>query len=156
MRADLRPAVSGDINALAALDGQVNPSPWTPAQFVDACRLKPEGTERALVVECDGQLAGFIVYSRVLDEVCVHNIAVVSSLRCQGLGRLLLAAVLDRARSGGAVRCYLEVRESNRAARKFYQKHGFRPDGLRRNYYPAASGREDAVLMSRQLSEQES
>ena len=151
----VRSAVSGDATALAALDCLVNRSAWTADQFVDACSAQPQSAERALVVDSNGRPGGFVVYSRVLDEACVHNIAVHPALQGRGMGQLLLAAVLAQARDGGAGRCYLEVRESNLPARGLYERLGFNRDGVRKSYYPTATGREDAVLMSRPLIEQE-
>ena len=58
-------------------------------------------------------------------------------------------------RDRGAVCCFLEVRESNLAAHGLYRALGFRTDGARANYYLTATGREDAVLMSRRLIEEE-
>ncbi len=152
----LRPAAPGDGLALAALDRLVNPSPWSEDQFSEACAPRAEaGTERALVIFADAQALGFVVYSRVLDEACIHNIAVHPARQGCGLGRSLLDAALRRAAGEGATRCYLEVRASNKAARGLYEKHGFRLDGLRKNYYTTASGREDALLMSLPLTELE-
>lgn len=148
----VRPGEPGDAGALASLDSLVNPSPWTEGQFAAACAVDPASAERALVVYDGGRLQGFAVYSRVLDEACIHNIAVHPSRQRGGLGQVLLAAVLAAAGGEGAARCYLEVRASNVAARTLYEKLGFRLDGVRRNYYPTAVGREDALLMSRQLA----
>ena len=69
----------------------------------------------------------------------------------QGLGGLLLAAALRAAVAAGAGRCLLEVRASNRAALALYRRQGFTEDGVRKNYYPAGAGREDALLMSKEL-----
>lgn len=151
----VRAAVPGDEVELAALDSLVNPSPWTAEQFVDACREQEDRYECALVMVCDEQPEGFVVYSRVLDEACIHNIAIRPAMQGAGLGQLLLTAALARLREAGAARCYLEVRESNMAAIGFYRRLGFESGGVRRNYYTTAAGREDAVLMSRQLIEQE-
>ena len=148
----VRSAVSGDATALAALDCLVNTSGWTIDQFADACSAESQSAERALVVDFNGRPSGFVVYSRVLDEVCIHNIAVHPALQCSGFGQLLLAAMLAQARDGGAAYCYLEVRESNLPARRLYERLGFNRDGVRKNYYPTATGREDAVLMSRVLT----
>lgn len=151
----VRPAESGDATALAVLDSQVNPSPWTEGQFADACCAHSDDREHALVIGSAGCLMGFVVYSRMLDEICIHNIAVHPSQQGRGLGKSLLAAALAEASEGGAERCCLEVRASNNAARRLYEKLGFQLDGVRRNYYPSAVGREDALLMSRKLIEQE-
>ena len=152
----LRAATRGDETALAAIDALVNPSPWTANQFASACVAG--GLERALVAEQGQHIAGFVVYSCVLDEACIHNVAVHPADQRGGLGRRLLGAALQVARGLGASRCYLEVRASNRAARGLYRTAGFREDGLRKNYYSGAgqpgaglAAREDAVLLSIQL-----
>jgi ribosomal-protein-alanine N-acetyltransferase len=151
----LRPGQPGDAGALALLDSLVNPSPWSANQFAAACAAKPASAERALVVHDGERLLGFVVYSLVQDETCIHNIAVHPSSQGRGLGQLLLAAALAESGRGGAARCYLEVRASNAAARGLYQKLGFQLDGIRKNYYFSAAGREDALLMSLQLAGQE-
>lgn len=144
-----RPAVPGDAEALAQLDLLVNPSPWSSGQFISACR--ESSRERALLLEDGGNLVGFVVYSLVLDEACIHNIAVHPDRRRQGLGAALLGCALSAAQSAGASRCYLELRASNRPAHELYTRLGFQLDGRRRDYYPLDQGREDALLMSRQL-----
>lgn len=153
---EVRPARAGDATELAALDALVNPSPWTVTQFADACAVAgvkghTVATERALVLVGNDAVHGFVVYSRVLDEACIHNIAVHPEQQGGGLGRLLLDTVLRQEMKEGAKLCYLEVRSSNRAARALYEALGFGVDGVRRNYYPTATGREDALLMSRRL-----
>jgi len=149
-------AQPGDAAALALLDMLVNPSPWTENQFAGACAAMSDGAHSALVVRDREQLLGFVVLSRVLDEASIHNIAVHPSAQSRGLGQALLATALAEAGRGGALRCYLEVRASNAAARRLYEKLGFQLDGIRRNYYSTAVGREDALLMSLQLAGQES
>ena len=147
----VRRAGSGDAVTLALLDGLVNPSPWTVAQFEEACADEVNSTESTLLVEEDGRVLGFVVYSRVLDEACIHNIAVHPGQQRLGLGRTLLSSALDELQRNGASRCYLEVRASNAAACALYQEFSFQRDGLRKGYYAAPDGREDAVLMSRPL-----
>ena len=151
---EIRPAQSGDEAALAALDALVNPSPWTVAQFAGACRPPAEGgAERALVADGNGGPCGLIVFSRVLVEACIHNIGFHPARQGGGLGLLLLDTVLQQEASSGACLCYLEVRSSNSAARGLYRSLGFGQDGVRRNYYRTATGREDALLMSRRLTQ---
>jgi ribosomal-protein-alanine N-acetyltransferase len=146
----LRPASTGDEAALAVLDSLVNPSAWTAAQFNGACTST--AAERAIVAAADARLLGFVVYSLVVDEACIHNIAVQPDCQRQGLGLELLRAALSACSAAGAKRCYLEVRASNRQARRLYEKLEFKPDGVRKNYYSSEAGREDALLMSRELS----
>ena len=146
----MRPAIAADAAALATLDSLANPSPWSESQFFDACS-GGEGRERVMLSDSDLQVQGFIVYSQVLDEASIHNIAVHPSLQGKGLGQLLLNAALAQSLAAGARRCLLELRASNEAARGLYQKLGFQLDGSRRNYYHTAAGPEDALLMSRPL-----
>lgn len=146
----LRPAGSGDAEALEAIDA-VNPVPWSARQFTDAVASSAERQQIVLVVHRGDLLDGFIVYSRVLDEVSIHNIAVRAGKQGQGLGRMLLAGSFQRMKTDGAMRCVLEVRASNVAARRLYGSAGFAQDGRRKDYYRAGDTREDAVLMSRKL-----
>jgi ribosomal-protein-alanine N-acetyltransferase len=153
---ELRPAIAADAAALAALDDLANPSPWSESQFFDACTGgEDRDRERVMLSDSDLQVQGFVVFSLVLDEASIHNIAVHPALQGRGLGQLLLNTALAQSRAAGARRCLLELRASNDAACCLYQKLGFQLDGSRRNYYPTAVGREDALLMSRPLYEQE-
>ncbi len=149
-----RPGKVADAPALAAIEQRVSPSPWSEQQFFSACAGE-HSRERVLVVDNSRQIQGFVIYSEVLDEASIHNIAVDPGSQGNGLGELLLSTVLARLRDCGTHRCLLEMRVSNEAAHGLYRKLGFQADGLRKDYYPTASGREDAVLMSLVLREQE-
>jgi len=145
----LRPATPGDVEALAAIDA-ANPGAWPAERFARIIAGKT-GAQAVLVVHREGKVDGFIAYSRVLDEMSIHNIAVRASCRGRGLGSRLLAGLLEGVKPAGVSRCLLEVRESNTAARRLYEKMGFTLDGERRNYYPGPGAREHALLMSRSL-----
>ena len=147
----VRLARPADIESLVEIDGLANASPWSPAQFAAVFGTAAESTESALVLEEQGRISGFIIFSRVLDEACIHNLAVRPARQGGGLGRRLVSAALEVMKCNGARRCLLEVRESNAAARALYEALCFQLDGNRKNYYPASPGREDALLMSRQL-----
>ena len=92
-------------------------------------------------------VAGYCAFWRVADEIHINNLAVRPGLRRQGLGRRLLAGVLDAAGSMGATRATLEVRRSNEPAIHLYLQAGFREAGIRRNYYTQPV--EDALLLLR-------
>ncbi len=147
----IRPAVPIDAGTLAAVDASVNSHPWSDAQFTAVCAGTDGSPAWALVAADDGRIDGFVVASRVLDEASILSIAVVPRQQRNGLGRSLLLAAIARAEREGAVRCLLEVRETNAAARRLYTEIGFALDGVRKNYYPREGGREDALLMSREL-----
>ena len=151
MSGSVRPAQPGDEAVLANIDAMVNPSAWSEAQFQGACDSEKTTPESALVVARDNEVCGFIIYSRVLDEATIHNLAVHPQRQGQGLGRLLVDRAMQAMLQQGVRRCLLEVRASNEAARGLYGATGFRLDGERKNYYPTVTGREHALLMSREL-----
>ena len=135
---------------MSRIDTLASLSPWTEEQFLCSCD-EANTAEQSLVSECDGHLVGFVVYNSVLDEGSIHSIAVVPEHQRQGLAGDLLTAAFLAMKELGVCRCLLDVRESNAAAISLYSKLGFQSDGLRRNYYRSAEGREDAVLMSKLL-----
>ncbi len=147
----IRFACPADAGWLAAIDADVSFNPWSEQQFALVCGTTGGYRETALVVEEDDRLHGFVVFSQVLDEGSIHNIAVHPVHHRKGLGRLLLQAAVAELIRADARRCLLEVRRSNKAARRLYEGNGFALDGIRKNYYPKEGGREDALLMSREL-----
>lgn len=147
----IRPARPDDAGVLVAIDTRVNFSPWSEAQFGAACCGNVRARDWALVAEEDGRVDGFVVMARVLDEATIYSIAVEPLQQRKGLGQSLLKAALDQAEQAGATRCLLEVRQSNSAAKKFYKRNGFHLDSVRKGYYPAVDGREDALLLSKLL-----
>ena len=99
----------------------------------------------ALVVEQDGNVVGFIVGRQMDDEWEIENIAVTGAARRRGLGSRLVGELLDLARSRGGKSVFLEVRESNRAARSLYEKWAFIEVGRRKMYYQNPP--EDALAL---------
>lgn len=99
----------------------------------------------ALVVEQSGTVVGFIVGRQVADEWEIENIAVTGSARRCGLGSRLVGELLDLVRSRGGTSVFLEVRESNRAARSLYEKWAFIEVGRRKMYYQNPA--EDALVL---------
>lgn len=147
----IRGAQPSDAVRLTDIERLVAFSPWSLSQFISACRSDRDQVR----VACDdeGRAVGFAIFSEVLGEASLLNIAVHPEWQRQGVGLLLLEAVLDELRRGGAQRIVLEVRASNASAIALYRRLGFDNDGLRKKYYPAAEGREDAVLMSLELAD---
>ena len=82
----------------------------------------------------------------IVDELHIATIATHPEFRGQGIGRQLLLHVLGSAKEEGAIRAFLEVRESNLIALKMYRDFGFVEDGRRVKYYK--DNCEDAILMS--------
>jgi ribosomal-protein-alanine N-acetyltransferase len=103
-----------------------------------------------LIIEEDAGVQGFIA-GRALDEEWeIENIAVAGPARRRGLGTRLLGEFLDRARSRGGQAVFLEVRESNQAARRLYEKWAFVESGRRKRYYREPE--EDAIVFRLGLS----
>jgi len=96
----------------------------------------------------DGQVAGFYIGEFVLDESSLIEICIAPDFQGQGLGKQLLEHYISAANTKGATSCWLEVRESNIGARKLYEALDFNEVDIRRNYYPTATGNEDAIIMS--------
>jgi ribosomal-protein-alanine acetyltransferase len=111
----------------------------SPEQCADKTSAPAELRRRTLV--------GFLVARHVSEEWELENLVVASAFRGRGFGSQLLRALLARVREAESRGLFLEVRESNAAARKLYQNAGFRETGRRRRYY--ADPAEDAVLYSK-------
>lgn len=147
-RFPIRPAASADLPAIAALERACFSDPWSVQGFGE---LLATPQVVFLVADRDGDVAGYAVGRAVLAEGELLNLAVAQGARRQGVGDRLLAAVLVALRERGAGEVFLEVRESNLAARRLYERHGFRTVGLRPRYY--ARPAEDALVMRLALSE---
>lgn len=141
-------AVLGDLDAMTALEASVQAFPWTRDHFADSLA----SGYRVRVCSAAGGMAGFSVALSVLDEAHLLDIAVARRWQGQGIGAALLRGVMDEALGSGATKIFLEVRASNAQAIGFYERFGFTRIGLRRGYYPAAVGREDALIYQRELT----
>ncbi len=139
-----REMCDNDLAAVIALENNASEHPWPEQQIC----LSLQGADRCSVILDAGKLLAYGVFSAVLDEVTVVNIAVDRQQQGRGLARQLLEHELDYYRLQGTTRCLLEVRESNAAARSLYHSMGFGVDAERLGYYAGKNGREDALLMS--------
>ncbi len=137
-----------DVAAVMKIERAAYTFPWSEGIFRDCLRVGYV----CQVVEIAEVLAGYCVMSIGAYEAHVLNLCVRDQYRCRGVGGLLLAHLLELARATGAAEAFLEVRPSNTAAIRLYQSQGFTQVGVRRGYYQAVGGREDAVVLRRQLS----
>lgn len=137
-----------DLEAVADLTHRADPFGWTLRNFSDA----HASGNTLTVLTVDGVTSGIAAVMHVLDESELLEIAVQPTMQGRGYGKALLAQAIALARRNGAVRMFLEVRESNARARKMYTSFGFEETGRRKNYYPTENGREDAILMTAQFS----
>ncbi|MDO5533013.1 ribosomal protein S18-alanine N-acetyltransferase [Sutterella sp.] len=147
----LRPMCEADLATLARLEGEVEASPWSEGNFRDSLG----SGHTCLVLEAPDGIVAWAVVMGVLDEAELLIIGVRKSAQRRGLGRRLLAALVDDLRKRSFTRFFLEVRAGNVPAIGLYKSFGFEKTGLRRGYYPAAvpgAPREDALLMALDLT----
>ena len=142
-----RPMLQEDLDDVEALERQIYSFPWSRGNFADSLRSGYD----AWVVRDEGRLVGYCVSMVVMDEAHLLNISVAPWAQGLGLGRRLLAWAEERAIEARAYSVLLEVRPSNEIAKGLYERSGYERIGLRRGYYPAAHGREDAVVMRKVL-----
>jgi ribosomal-protein-alanine N-acetyltransferase len=142
-----RPMEAADVGAVVELEHAVYPFPWSEQIFRDCLRVGYD----CWVVDSGGAVAGYGIMSMGAGECHILNLCIAPLLRRHGTGRALLRMLLGRARRAGMLHAFLEVRPSNAAAIALYESMGFERIGLRRGYYQAESGREDAVVYRRAL-----
>ncbi|HEX4036171.1 MAG TPA: ribosomal protein S18-alanine N-acetyltransferase [Solirubrobacteraceae bacterium] len=140
---EIRALAYSDLPAVALIERQAFPTPWSIAMFVLEMS-KPAGL--CLAATIDGALVGYTVCSRYDNVWHIMNVAVDPALRRHGIASALLSELYSRAGDESA-QFTLEVRRSNGAAIELYQRDGFRIAGLRRRYYQ--DNGEDALIMWR-------
>jgi ribosomal-protein-alanine N-acetyltransferase len=139
----IRHGTPADIPGLMALERQTaSAAHWSRQQYQTA--LANEALSRVVLILEEGGMQGFIAGRAVGEEWEIENIAVAEPVRRRGFGARLLAEFLDMARERGAEKVFLEVRESNSAARHLYEKRAFVQAGMRRRYY--RDPEEDAIV----------
>jgi len=139
---------NSDLDRVIEVERAGYPIPWSRAVFEDCFKEKNE----CWVLELEGVLYGYAIISMVMDEAHLLNLCIDPKCGRRGLGRALLKRMIDRAIDLRSVVFFLEVRASNKFAINLYFSEGFNEVGIRPNYYPTQEGREDAVLMTLELS----
>jgi ribosomal-protein-alanine N-acetyltransferase len=145
----IRPMMEIDLPEVALVEQQSYAFPWSENIFRDCLRVGY--TCRAL--DLSGQIIGYGVMSLGAGEAHILNVCVRSEFRNLGFGRRLLEHLLERAAASGVAEAFLEVRPSNLSAIRLYQHLGFEQIGIRRGYYQAVDGREDAIVLKREISQ---
>ena len=132
-----------DVSEVVAIERSSYQFPWSEGIFRDCLRVG----YTCRVVTLGRQVAGYGVMSVGAGEAHILNLCISEAFRCRGLGGRLLTLLVERAAAAGMKEAFLEVRPSNTAAIRLYQAHGFEQVGMRRGYYQAAGGREDAAVL---------
>lgn len=142
-----RPMNKADVAEIMPLERVLYTFPWTQGNFTDSLHAGYS----CWVCEFGSVLVGYAVLMLGAGEAHVLNIAIGQDWQRQGLGRRFLQHLIKVAREYHADMMFLEVRPSNRVARRLYEDIGFNEMATRRAYYPAHDGREDAILMGLSL-----
>ncbi len=151
----IRKATADDIPSIMSLSrASVTAAHWTEQQYRDLLSPAAKVHRLAIVAEValevpnpsgpERGLLGFLIARFLTPECELENIVVSPTARRRGIGKHLLDALLLAARETNSEAVFLEVRESNHAARAFYEQVGFKRDGRRKSYYSNPS--EDAIL----------
>jgi ribosomal-protein-alanine N-acetyltransferase len=140
----IHPATVADLPAMMALEKRAATAAHWSAEQYDALFRASDPGRVALILWEASELQGFVIARVVGKEWEIENIAVAGPARRRGLGTRLLGELLDSARAKDAAAVFLEVRESNQAARVLYEKWAFREGGRRPGYYKDPA--EDAIL----------
>jgi ribosomal-protein-alanine N-acetyltransferase len=136
-----------DLDEVLQVEFRAYAFPWSRGIFRDC--LKSGYDCRVL---CIGRhVVGHSVLTSAAGEAHLLNVCIRRDQQGQGLGRLFVRHALKRAAMLGATVLYLEVRPTNRIARRLYESLGFVEVGVRKDYYPSEQGREDALVLARQL-----
>jgi [ribosomal protein S18]-alanine N-acetyltransferase len=143
----VEPATMGDLALIIEIERASFSDPWSSSSFQSV--LAEPRAFFAVARDAESAVAGYVVAWFVADEGEIANLAVGHPTRRRGIGAALLDAALDEGRRRGAAAIYLEVRESNTAARALYERRDFREVGRRRKYYRQPA--EDAVVLCWQM-----
>lgn len=144
----LRPLATRDLSQVLTIEQASYPFPWSENIFRDCLR---SGYFSCVLADNTGTVLGYALMTVAVGEAHVLNLCVAPGARRQGHGRCILDHLMGAARNGRADMMFLEVRPSNTDALVLYRHAGFRDIGTRREYYPARRGREDALVLARQL-----
>ena len=150
VEARFEPLTVDHLDAVLKVEIEAYAKPWSSSNFVDSLN---SGYEAQMLLGGD-TLLGYFVAMKGVDEVHLLNITVAPEYQGQGWARVMLDALALWARGQAAQWLWLEVRVGNARAMHVYERHGYRPMGKRKQYYPAGHGqREDAVVMSLRLAD---
>jgi ribosomal-protein-alanine N-acetyltransferase len=139
----LRPMCTADLDRIMEVEPTIYTHPWTRGNFDDSMRVGYS----CWVIDCGGVVTGYGVLMTGVREAHLLNLSIAPEWQRRGLGRSLLEHFVRIGRDSDAQQMFLEVRPSNTSARRLYADYGFRDISVRRGYYPATGGREDAILM---------
>jgi ribosomal-protein-alanine N-acetyltransferase len=138
-----------DLPFVIEIENVCYPNPWKLSSFKGEIDNRPISNPYVIIYRPLEKIIGYIIYWHIRDEVQISNIAISPDFRQLGVGEGVFRKVLQEIRHKGVEFVFLEVRPSNLAARRLYEKLGFTILGLRKGYYRNPS--EDAIVMGKSL-----
>jgi ribosomal-protein-alanine N-acetyltransferase len=146
----IRPGTLDDLAAIVAAERECFSDPWSPSGIRELLQKETSICLVAVGRRPKNDLAGYLFARSIAGEGEILNLAVLPAARRRGLGRLLLAAGLERLEAERADAVFLEVRASNEDAKALYRSAGFTIVGVRSDYY--RNPREDALVLRRETA----
>ena len=143
----LEPMRESDLRAVLEIEESIYEFPWTLGNFRDSLRAG----YGCWVVRESRRVIGYAVLMLAAGEAHLLNLSVAAHSQRRGHGRSLLHRLVQFAREHKARIMFLEVRPTNAVGQRLYAGYGFRQIGVRRGYYPARKGREDALVLALDL-----
>lgn len=143
-----RPMSEMDMDKVMEIEEGVYDFPWSIGIFQDCLSVG----YCCWILEQDDRVSGYGIMSVLAGEAHILNLCIKPDLQNNGMGQEMLGYLIDLAKVHNADVMFLEVRPSNRQALKIYERSGFDEVGCRKDYYPAKFGREDAVILAKQLT----
>jgi [ribosomal protein S18]-alanine N-acetyltransferase len=143
----IRAMQEADLARVLEIEEAAYAFPWTLGIFRDCVRAG----YGCWVLQRDQQIIGYGILNTAAGEAHILNLCIAPEAQGEGHGRHLLRRLVDLARWHRVERIFLEVRPSNPRAIALYHSEGFNEIGRRPRYYPAAHGREDAIVMAMEL-----
>ena len=143
---NLRTMHRDDLNQIIEIEEQAYTHPWTIGIFRDCLRV-----HRCWVAEQNEVIVGYAILMMAPGESHVLNLCVKPDQQRKGIGRELLRLLMKKSEQSNVDMILLEVRRSNQGAIDLYMSEGFHERGVRKAYYPSENGREDAIILSREL-----
>ncbi len=138
-----------DIEEVYQVEVSAFSEPWSKAAFEKEMKNK---LANYIVAEDDcGKIVGYIGLWYIIDEAHINNVAVHKEFRGKQIGSALMEYMIENCKKDSIKSITLEVRASNEVAQNLYKKYGFKPGGIRKEYY--SDNREDAIIMWKELEE---
>ncbi|KTC78342.1 ribosomal protein S18-alanine N-acetyltransferase [Legionella brunensis] len=149
MAFEIRPMKQGDIDQVYAIEQSAHRAPWSREILSDCVSVGYDCQVLEIIRTSVKQIAGYIICRKNFNVCHILNLCIAIPEQRKGYGQKLLEAVLNSLANSNSNTVILEVRPSNSAALKLYEKFGFREDIVKKGYYKDESGEEDAILLKK-------